>query len=56
MLCEQYNSYGLSASGELMAIGEVVSGGHQYYGEGDKVPSVLGSGGRIQEFRCTVFG
>jgi len=39
-----------------MIIGKVISGGHQYYGEGDKVPSVLGLGDRIQELRCTVYG
>jgi hypothetical protein len=32
---------GLSAAGELVAIGEVVSGGHQHFAEGDKVGGTL---------------
>jgi len=47
---EKYNSYGLSSSGELMAIGEVVSGGHQYYGEGDKVGLICNLDKRVVTF------
>ena len=34
---EKYNSYGYSASGEIYALGEVVSGGMRHFQEGDMV-------------------
>jgi hypothetical protein len=34
---EKYNSYGYSSSGEIFALGEVVSGGHTHFQEGDMV-------------------